>query len=119
MGGHPAKTRLQTENAAEGARDADRACTVAADMQRPQPGGTGRSRAGTAAAWSTREVPRVAGGSGQRAIAQRFPAEFRGCRLADYYRAGLAQPGRRRRILRPVLIRLDQARAAPGREAAH
>src|SRR5205823_14968891 len=82
-------------------------------------GGTGRRRSGAAAAGRAREVPRIAGYPGQRAVSQGLPAEFRRRRLADYYSAGLAQPGRRRRILRPVLIRLDEARAAARREAAH
>ena len=119
VGRYPAEARLQSENAGERARNADRPGAVAAEMQGPDPGGARRGGAGAAAARGAREVPRVARDPGQRAVAQRFPAEFRCRRLAEDDSTGLAQPRRRRRVLGPVLVRIDEARPAQGREAAH
>ena len=119
VGRHAAKARFQPEDPGECAGNADRPGAVAAEMQRPDPGGARRSRAGAAAARSARQLPWVAGDPGQRTVAQRFPAEFGGRRLAENDRARLAQPRRRRSILGPVLARIDEARPTQGRETAH
>ena len=108
IGRDPAKTRLDAENAGEGGGDADRAGAVAADMQRRNAGGAGRGRAGAAASRCVLQIPRVAGHAGQRAVADRLPAEFRGRGLAENDRAGLAQARHCRRVLRPILRRIDQ-----------
>src|SRR4029077_6974727 len=106
------------ENPGEGGGNADRAGAVAADMQGTDAGGAARGRPGAAAAGGGLRVPGVAGDPGQGAVADRLPAEFRGRGLAENDGAGLAQTRRRRGIL-GVRRRLDQMRAAPGREAAH
>src|SRR5208282_5735344 len=106
-------------DAGERARNADRPRAVAAEMQGPDPGGARRSGAGAAAPRRAREVPRVAGDSGQRAVAQRLPAELGGGGLAEDDGTGLSQARRCRRILGPVLVWIDEARPAQGREAAH
>ena len=110
---HPAEGRLQPDNAAEGGRDADRAAGIGADRERADAGQHGDGAAAAAAAGRAFEVPRVAGDPAQRRVGHRLPAEF-GCRrLAEEYRALAAQPRRDRRILVPVPVRIDRARARP------
>src|SRR5207302_11033375 len=98
------------ENPGECGGDADRAGAVAADMDGRDPGGAGRGGAGAAAPGGMLAVPPVAGYPGQRRVAERLPAEFGCCRLAEDHRSGLAQPRHRRTILRYVLLGLDETR---------
>ena len=83
--------RLDADDAAEGGRNPDRAGAVRALVERTQRRGRCRAGTGAGAAGGERRVPRVARDAGERAVAQRLPAELGRGGLADADRARLAQ----------------------------
>src|SRR5947199_241415 len=82
-----------------------RAAAVGAERQRAHPGGERGGGAGAAAAGRAAEVPGIAGDAGERAVADRLPAELGRRRLAEEDRPVLAQPRDRRRVLAPLALR--------------
>ena len=119
VGGDPAKRSLYPEDAGKGRRDADRPGAIGAEVQRRDAGGAGGRGTGAAAARGAFQIPRVAGDAGERAVADRLPAEFRGRGLTEDDGTSLAQPRDGGAVLRPILVGIDQLRPAQGRKAAH
>src|SRR5205823_9103116 len=89
--GDQTKGRLDAENPAERARNADRSAAVAAEMQRSHAGRRSDRGAGAAAARRVAAAPWIASDAGERAIADRLPAELGRGGLAEQHRAVLAQ----------------------------
>src|SRR6516225_11310584 len=104
------KCRFQTNDPAKSCRDADRATGIGADRERTDAGRHRGSATPAAAAGRAFEVPRIAGDPAERRVGDWLPAEF-GCgRLAEEQRTLTPQPRGDRRILVPLLVRIDGAR---------
>jgi hypothetical protein len=96
---HPPECRLQSHQAAEAGRDADRTRAVTAQRQRREPGRDCGRRAAARSAGRAREIPGISRRAEQRVVGASAPSELRRVGLADVDRAGGLQPLDRGRIL--------------------
>src|SRR5699024_1083817 len=95
--------------------DTDGAATVGTGGQRPHAGGHGHGGAPAGATRGGGQVPRVTGDTGQRAVGDALPGQFRGGGLAYENRTLLAQACGHRGILVPRGVLGSGDRTTKGR----
>ena len=114
IGWHPAKRRLQAEDAGKTRRNADRTAAIGAERQWRVTGSGRRRRPAGGAAGCLADIPRVAGDAGQRRIGNALPAEFRRRGAPQEHRTAFAQTRDAWCILIPGLVGADGFGAAQG-----
>src|SRR2546421_143703 len=109
--GHPAKCRLQADTTAKAGRDSDGAAAVGSHSEGSHSKDDGRGTSSTRPPTGAALIPWIARDPGQRTVGHPLPAKFRGRGLAHQYGATLPEPFYNRRVIAPVLIRVDSKRA--------